>query len=442
MLKQTLVLGTMLSLISSVQVQAGTTRGGVALLEMCPGDTVTAPADTPGRAEGLFLSLLTPLLTKGVSMGLNAVGTKLNKAAQEADVDFHRVGGHFFTATKKNENAIDGSGAVSYGMRSACIVVASKGTNSKSSDGRNFGNLTSGYRKFEFGDDVYSDGSADLVKQLEGMGFSAAEDVKTLPGLVAVFQVETSSVETEFRLVPRFVAVDHSIREKKADRKARTFTFETNYLIPGQDNAAEGHPIKIGNLVIGQPFTQEMGEGASVSSRWLPMPKLDASVTSHVKSIGELKGKLGALKAAGALSAASAARLGYVAIAGNSTCRAPNIHQQELLDLHGKLSSEQVKASPSTQLVARYTQAKAFHQSCFEQAALKNQIGKKVKGANSLARSYDLEIKIKEFRSRPFVKCLGELLSDEDTQGKLKETIVNAIDPATRQAAAKTAAEA
>jgi len=92
--------------------------------------------------------------------------------------------------------------------------------------------------------------------------------------------------------------------------------------------------------------------------------------------------------------------------------------------------------------LARLTQETIFFGACQRLlAAQDKQKAKQFKETDHFV-AYDTTVHVKEFRERPAAKFFGDLLADDTVRASVTTALVNAVDPATRAAAAEKEAAA
>jgi hypothetical protein len=122
-------------------------------------------------------------------------------------------------------------------------------------------------------------------------------------------------------------------------------------------------------------------------------------------------------------------------------CPAAGSSNDDWLRAHGLLQAEKAKPKKDTVAISLWANVVTYFDSCHKSQLAKAKLENSKTVVGALARSFDLTVAIKEFRKRPVAKFFGEILSDDATRKELTTGIVGAIDPATREAAAKEAAE-
>lgn len=447
-MKNLTVAGLLTLLLSSTPALAIMQPGGILILDKCPGD-VAGDVKATGN-ESLLGTLLTPLLTGIFNSGLKLAGEKLKEQAVEAQIDVLHKGAHFYTwrestATDKPQY---------WDVTGWCLVVASKQTKATK---QTVAQLVKGYKAYTIsvtgdGDRSLSnslDGESDLESKLKELNFIA----RTTPGLLAVLDVQLSSQKSEFRLVPRFVVMDHSIREKKTDTRQRDMTFEFAYTLPGAAEAVAKGLLKMEGLVISELREQDPMQPV-ITSHWMPLPALNETERTKMTNIAALRSRQKTHERSATFAAAAAVALGandwvdpdtnkkWEPVEPDKSC--PTLIQAKpgWLKAHALLKSESTKPKPSSAVVSRWTNLVTYFESCSKSKSAAKEITDKKTAVAALARSFDLTIAMKEFRNRPVSKFFGEILSDDSTRKDLTSGIIGAIDPATRDAKAKADAEA
>lgn len=426
--------------------QAAIQPGQLLLLEDCPGDEKAEIKATSN--EALLEALLTPLITGVVNSGLKLAGEKLKEASQEAQVDVLHTGAHFYEWRKSANDKEPGY----WDLASWCLIVASKQAKSTKTT---LQDLVKGYEGYTVA--VAEDGArslksrgnreTDLIDALKPAGFEG----RATPGLLAVLDVELSAQRSEFRLVPRFVVMDHSIREKKTDKYQRDMTLEFSFAVASSADAFAKGLLKLEGLSIGSAKTQKPGH-AHQASHWMPLPALNDNEKARMDAARALRAQQATHKQAAKLAGAAAVALDanewkdsdgnlWRPVLPESECPALAAIARDLLKSHALLQAEQVKPAKDPAVVARWTNVVTYFDSCNKSRKAQEALSASATKAGALARSFDATIAIKEFRKRPVAKFFGEILADDTTREELTTAIVGAVDPATKEAAAKAEAK-
>jgi hypothetical protein len=385
--------------------------GRLLLLQQCPGEGTGAPGQIGPRSA--FLSaLLTPLLTGLVGQGIETVGEKLTQEAQEASVDVVHRGDSFyrFRATEQD-----------FGLAFGCLVVASRSARSSSAglDG-----LARGY--------LPSPGALQAV--LESAGYGPGR----VPGILGVFDLKLSPERSALRLVPRFVAMDHSVRESKVDGKARTLTFEFLLETPAASRPFASVLVKIDGLLIGTPFVGPDGEHPQVSSPWFPPAPLDSGSAQRRSALADARGEMATRREAARLALAAASHLGDEDVAPYADQDPPCPPKQAAFELwarkHAALVEETApaKSHQDARKVAALTAAETLFESCTRFRTLETWRSEDGLKDGDPAGPFDVTVTLKEFRKRPFAQFFGGVLSEGATQKGLTAAVLSGIDPATR----------
>jgi len=216
MIRRTIVI-LVLTLCFQLETVYASQPGGVIFLESCPGD-VKASIDE-AKTESYWGVILTSVLTGIVKEGVGRIGSGLTAAATEKTVDMVHSGGYFYRWT--NTDVLDSS-AISMTPNIRCLIFASrsKGKATKT----DIDSVTKDYVPQELkqntlgvvqlaggsvNKDVIAKGVSTLKSTLNKLGFSGL----VTPGLIMVVYIEYSNQNTEFRFVPRYAYLDHSLRK-------------------------------------------------------------------------------------------------------------------------------------------------------------------------------------------------------------------------------------
>jgi hypothetical protein len=254
-------LSVALVVLAAASAPAEPVRGRLSFLDQCPGDVVSTAQ--PTALPAFLAPLLTPLLTGVVNQGVKAVGQKLTEEAEEASVDVVHQGDHFYRFHVAQDD---------FGLAFRCFVVVSRGARSSTGS---LEALAEGYRSASFdpatGQTTWVPNARKLEEHLAGAGYSDGR----LPGIVGVFDLQLSAQGNAARLAPRFIAMDHSVREERVDGKARTVTFEFLWESPTAQRPFASALVKLDGLVIGAPFVASTdAEQPIVSSEWFALPPI------------------------------------------------------------------------------------------------------------------------------------------------------------------------
>ena len=436
-------------------------RGGVHVLPQCPGDKVTRASGDPEFA-GLLVGVIAPLITSGVNTLLKKAGQSLTEAAQEQTVDRLHQGSYFYN-WQLDPDTDDEKFLMNFG----CVVVATRGTqNGRSS----LKSLASGYKSIQT--TLSGEGNSSSLKASEealanelanllGRTDPAIEDTRMPnPAVIGVFDVELSRQGTSFRLLPRFIAMDHSLRERRKSDTKRSFTFEAEFSAPGADTPFATVVAKIDGVSRNNSFDQAQlikdydSVGALSFSgqvtQWMPIVALDQSVRDQLarvsqaddqlKMLAETASKARALALASEFDSVAEVFDGFEESAPLDEGCPPAEAAKTAVDkiILPQISTENKKGKDADKLVIdAWTQAQIFFDTCRsielekgDQAKIKFRIGDR-------ARTFDLQILIKEFRDRPVARFFGELLSDDDTRQGIASAITSRINPAELQEAAE-----
>jgi hypothetical protein len=432
---RTAILITALFLSAAQSFAAEFPQGSIAMLPTCPGDDVNNVKDYD-ELGALGAALLTPLLTGTISHGLKAWGLHLQEIAKEQQVDALASGDYFYRA-KSSLDAIT--------PRNRCMIVATKATIGSK---RTLGQVTAEYRSGKFtlveGRRSYQEsgdaaaGSNALNLQLQKLGFGD----RLAPGLLAVFDIEFSPTRAEARLVPRFVVMDHSVREKVIDSKARDMTLEFSLSVPGSEAPFGKFLIKFDGLVAGiarrranEDGTHDAAVGLLANrGPWFNTPATPTAVEQQLAA-GKTAKNAQAEENSNAKFAREAARALKEAIDGDE-CPGDG----EDLELWSKANAQLVvetakpEAKRDVAKVVAVTQVANYYGACTRVNKASKAIEASKLKAHSAYLPFDVAISVKEFRERPAAKFFGELLADEKVIEGVTSGAMHAIDPGTREA--------
>lgn len=417
----------LLSLLAQSAAAKDLVTGTLIFGPTCPSSSAQLSANEFGLAGGL----LTPLLTGVINQGLKTAGAKLTEASEEKSGDVIHRGGHLYRWSGKE-----------FELNFGCLIVASKGTKSS---GRTLQDLVAGYQETPVNltatESAAKDDQADqpktLVELLRDAGFSDS----LLPGILGVFDVELSPQRDAARLVPRFVVMDHSIREKRADKKERTMTFEVALTIPGKPFGQL--LIKHEKLTIAKPF--EQNPQRPLTSSWFSLPTLDAQTAESLKAFPGKKGQREVALETAKLAGAAAVQLGDPKIGPYLKEKFPCPDRGDAWtgwsENHAAL--EEAKPSGDKKKIARFDNAARYYQNCRQAIDLKQQLDKTEEGFKRGAGAFDITVTVKEFRKRPFAEFFGAVLSSDSVRSGLTSAFVEEFDPqTTAEAEEKAEAEA
>lgn len=431
---------TLLSLLASQVRAADLPHGTITLLPTCPGDDEAAQVQQSENEAGFVAALLTPLITGVVNHGLKAAGASLQEAAQEAQVDAIGTGDHFYTVDDNDQTLLR--------LKHHCVIVATKGTTQTN---RKLEELARDYHAAKF--TLGKDGSRTLTewhndaepKALSAELKKAGYGDKAKPGVVVVFDVDLSSSRGDARLIPRFAFMDHSVREKANDSKARDVTFEVTFTAPSGAAPFGKEVFKFDSLKINTPRRRAATSLTSIATgQWFALPALPEPARNRITAANETKAQIATETTAAALALAAANKLlasGMPAdcpAGGDSILKPWAAANAELVAEQTKPEKAKLPATGrSAEVLARLTQVVTFYGACqrLRNAQNKRDENKLKKGEQFLA--FDIGINVKEFRERPAAKFFGAVLGDADVQKGVTTAVVNAVDPATRAAAQK-----
>ena len=395
-------------------------KGAVILLERCPGDEATK---ITSPHEALFPALLTPILTGVVSQGLKTAGERLKAEAQEAQIEVLHAGDYFYRYMPGPTPQLD--------LKHRCVIVATRGALRREDA---LASLTKEYKAKKADgtwiphDPNSPDTNPLAVELVKGLGLDAENPDS--PGAVAVFDLELSIGREEARLVPRYVAVDHSVREARHDDRVRTFTFEFTISSPV---SVFGKPLLKVDISSPKPIVSP----TSVASDWFALPEPGAKVKTRLEHVGTATKTIKVEE-----STANLAREAAVQLGGTPTedCPASGAVLERWRDAFARLEVEKsniTKENPNLKAVSLWTHMVTFYDSCRKKRAAEAELdANEFKQATDL-RPFDLQVAIKEFRKRPAAQFFGSMLADDTTRAGITSSVINALDPATRAAAAK-----
>ena len=382
------------------------TPGRIHLLDRCPGDSPPPAGDESASA---LLGVVAPLVAAAVGQAVKGLGDKLKESASEANVDLVHTGDYLLTW--RNEELY---------LRHKCWVVLSRGEKSTKTT---IDSAAALYKK-KISETEFSDGSDDLKKDLSAWGYTSGR----LPGILAILDLEVSDQKTDARLVPRFVFLDHSIREKKQDKNKRTITLEFDLTVPDKNESVGKPSIKFESLLIGRPLVQETTP--TITSDWFPIPPIGAKSQAQIESHKMAAAHLVAAELSGHI-AESLGEPEMEHLRHPIPCPARDRAKRRWLDSNEALASENAKSKKNAKLVARFTNAITHFDSCQKYIVEKS----KAIGEKARLRSFDVTLTIKEFRKRPFAEFVGSVLSNQKVQEGFATSAVALVDPVARRAA-------
>ena len=398
------------------------------LMDRCPGDDRAALSQV--THDESLAGLLTPILSGIVSQGLARASKRLTEAAKEAVVDVVHVGDHFYEGQEGR-----------FGLRHRCFVVWTKGTRKS---GRTFAELTTGYGWWKYGPKLgdaprFMEDNKPLVEKF----VSGMADAEVLPGILAVFDVELSEQRSEARLVPRFVVMDHSVREKRSDKRERTVAFQFSLSVPGAEAPFGAPLVKAEGLVAGKAVSRR----SSLTSSWFQLPPMPESVVNARAAHSEASAKARAERETARLAVAAAKAFADVGVLAEARAtedaqawKCPSIPaaREGLALRHADLQK-----ADDDEDKRKHENAKVFYSACWRYQEARIDVGeleKRGAGKKQVARSFDLEVAVTEFRKRPLAQFLGDVLAAEGTRAGITSAVVTLIDPATRAVAREKAA--
>ncbi len=483
-------IGLVTLLLSGCQMtQASTSSGKIEWLETCPGDATAVPydldnvleLDPPDKAGAVELSsvLITVLSSLGsaiVSNGLNLAGETLKETAEEKVVDTLHYGDSKLYAGRTHANDNDPQGLFANAklvFNSRCLVVMSKSTKNTKNEANKallLQQMSESYlalNKFVGESDMHStlnrgDESVvdekDTEEQAKTKKWKPGNDAlaefldkrfagNSVPGLVAVIDIVPSSTLDSFRFESRYVAVDHSIRERRRDSKKRDFTLNINLSSPGTASSISTL-LKYSGIKRGSPF-QRYSEGSSVvNSSWKVYPKLTKTeqkkadvFTGSSKKLSASADSYSKLATQSALQSPphgiqlitpDSANFNYCRLNDDQLTKLLQRARNQLEKIHREQQRHVLKAPPedATDVVkdAYFKQTKAlelyegYWRSCADYYTSRGRLEKYTDDSNQFAFSvgvFDTNIDIKEFRDRELIKFLGGVLSSESLRSEL-----------------------
>lgn len=398
--------------------------GNLLLLSACPGDQRLA--DT-GK-EAAFAAVLTPILTGAINQAIKGYGAHLQAAAKPAVVDSIHTGSYYY--------AVSGD-AVELNVR--CIVFASR---AKRDSGTSLQAVTSGYQSVSYQYDVASgserlsapiDGSAQLAEKLRMLGYS-----DRMPAFLAVIDVENNFKTRIGRFVPRYVFLDHSLREK-GSRKPRDIKLGIAMTSPLADKPIAADAIEFSEISPGQFRRRDIDNphtgSLRVTGNWFALPEPSKALSDRAADRKSFQETIGQETLAAELALASATALGRPDLP--QACSGLDRAKADLATVTGQLAAENAKkeADRNAKMVAQLTQTGNYYQSCIKvDIALAKLVKVEFKKGESFL-PVDLVVTETEYRHRPVAQFFGDLLSTDSVATGATTALVNEFDPATRHAA-------
>lgn len=443
--------------------------GSIILEANCPGDVNLAkkPAGPPDGDESAFAAaLLTPIITGVISQGIKVAGSKLKESAQEKSIDVLNQGGYFYSWQTHLPSEDDKKVPVNSGFRpsSSCIIIASRSTLKTK---RSLDEIVSGYKfkRVIWEEDTSrsvmvpsqdsaweADGQskADLKLLLTNRGFTDERK----PGVLAIFDVEVSNRHKEGRLVPRYVYMDHSVREKSDDSYLRTISYEMSFSTPAATEKFANLFVKFEGLAVNSPLGPEelkspvLGGSTGIKSNWFAFPAVDAATVTLQTAHKDAKLKASSSQTGAVLAAYAAKELGtsdlfyldfvvdYENASGNSPWPSAKSLREKLPIVNANLAVEQAKPKDriDPQKVALHVQEKTFIEGALEYLASAKKVVENALDDGDVARTFDMSVDIKEFRKRPIAEFFGDVLSQEAVQTGIVSALDAQFNPATRKA--------
>ena len=433
-------LATALLFVAATAALAENRQGKVLLLSNCPGDTVATGEVV--KLSPILAAILTPLIAGFANQGVKAVGANLQEAAQEAQVDVFGIGDHFYVVDAK-----DTSKEPTISLNYSCVIVTTKGTKPTK---RSLARLARDYQpaQFKAGEAKQLEkwlpaNPQPLLNQLMNVGYTDTDK----PALLVVLDIEFATTKADARLVPRYVVMDHSIREKVDDSKSRDITFEIALSAPGGATPFGKTVIKFDALNIDSPRTRQsldlaspQKSGLALTGQWFPVPALSDLTKTRVSNTREAKVQQKVESQTWTLARAAAIGLGSTTLPAE--CPGMDAVLKPWSEAYAELAKE--KAKPSQQQdakrIAMLSEETTFFAACDRyHKSVATAARDALKDGEEFA-PFDLAVSVKEFRERPAAKFFGSVFGDSTVQTGLTTALVNAIDPATREAAEQKAA--
>ena len=454
---------------------ASEASGEIRLLPVCPGDDQPPKITDAQHLDSLFgepeaADILLTFIGVLIKQGLSIAGQRLNEAAQEQTVDMLHSGDFRLYQTKadiKGTTVALSSAVIVPANR--CLLVISKSTTSKKANEevneeridlvKGYKRLKEYHRPHEYGSKLrltesYTDGASELEKSLRD---------RPVPGLLAVIDIVPSATMDSFRLEPRFVATDHSIREEKRDNKNRDFTLSIKMTAPGAKSPRE-MLLKFEKLSREQPFVRS-GQVTSASP-WQPLlplteaesAKYRASVESHARTMSS------AIKVYAGIEELVYGKQEEVpkgidrdkSIGSEHSCKyirnsndvnmlfdksETSLMKLELLQKVHDMNDpkDRVAAEAHVREDQKLRQYKSYWSACRDYYAawkeLKERFVVNADGTDSVNADgteigfgvLDVHVEIKEYRKRPVSEFLGALLSDSDLQKAYADAVTTAV---------------
>lgn len=452
MTRKVFAAGLTLLMISNAHA-AGLPSGTLQFLEQCPGDSV-APTAPAVADEALLPALLTPLLSGAINSGLKAWGAKLKESAQEHQVDTLHTGTYFYVAAgEEKDGRKDFEAPNGIELRSRCLLVVSRGARETKGT---LNTLSTAYRAAVFSTasdaarTIHSWQAApdSLVATLKGLGY----DNQRKPGLLAVFDIELADSRRAARLVPRFVVLEHSIREKVVDKHSRDITIEISMQAASVDAPYSKALFKFEGLTLGRaqvraaftagafetnpPSTDQL----AVTGAWFVLPELDANNKARVTAALEADKIITSALQAARFAGQQANQLGATDIPPTYECEARKPNNDAWVRAASKLQLASTAAKKDAKLIAERTLAVSYFESCekywaaVEQKQKSRFVRRRADGTQDAEPllPFDAHAQIKEFRKRPVAEFFGNLLSDDTARTGATTALMNAVDPGTR----------
>lgn len=452
--------------------------GQIYALPQCPGDAERI--QTVRSAKHLFPSgaqsvesgeLLAVVASALVRQGLSSLGERLKATAAERTVDVLHTGDYklYTISPAKGGNDVD-FGTLRIVPATGCLVVMSRSTAKapkKVSDART--KLVRGYQKILDGESISSEnccesGAAELATWIRRT-YGEAE----LPGLIAVIDVVPSPTRDSLRLEPRFLATDHSIREKRRDTKKRDFTLSFSLSSPAAAAPIEVL-LKFETIKVGSPYSRfertRTGQPLVVSqwTNFLPVTSDErkqywTAAEASLATIRSARTTFRRLDAEIDVDSNAPRNVAAIRRVGANNCSFGSAHttvdsileqaenqlntialrtkEHEAIEVPGGSSPDDEKARAKhvaeSERLARYSgywsACRDFYKS-FESLSGIMRLNSEdacQKGKAEAFGVHDIRVDIKEFRRRRVAAFLGGVLSDEELQKALAERAAAAV---------------
>ncbi len=395
--------------------------GRLLLLDICPGDTIRKAEGTPPEVAPLVAALLTPILSSVITDGFKAWGAKLSEDAQEANFDVIHRGSHLYRYVADDKR---------FGLSFACVIVASQGV-LESKNG--LAELATGYESHQimpaggFVPDSAIKATEALSDKLEEVGFSLDQP----PAVLAVFDVELSAQRREVRLVPRFIAMDHSVREKKRDSRGRAITFEWVMQQPSAEKPFANPSFKVDGLRSTSPIIYSNAPSdRPESSDWFALPALSPVAQTRLDETKDYETRQKVSMQVASLALDAAITLGETSLARfGGACPKKDESLVLWVKSRSALALERAKAKDKQTSLPRLEAADLFFTSCIDYYDSANKLEGALTVDGYQSNAFDVTLTLREFRQRPFAKFFGGIFSKDAVATAVSTAITAKIDP-------------